>query len=85
MSANLQHLMTTADLAHLSPFEIKDELIRIARDKSAASTLQFLNAGRGNPNWTATTHSRHTPTHSSIPTTSRRVQRSYLEATCSSM
>jgi aspartate 4-decarboxylase len=55
MSANLQHLMTTADLAHLSPFEIKDELIRIARDKSAASTLQFLNAGRGNPNWTATT------------------------------
>lgn len=33
----------------MSPFEIKDELIRRARGGNA-----FLNAGRGNPNWIAT-------------------------------
>lgn len=33
----------------MSPFEIKDELIRRARGAQA-----FLNAGRGNPNWVAT-------------------------------
>jgi aspartate 4-decarboxylase len=38
----------------LSPFEIKDELIRIAKRASHAPTLAFLNAGRGNPNWIAT-------------------------------
>lgn len=44
-------------LMKLSPFEIKDELIRIARDRTQgkSASLQFLNAGRGNPNWTATT------------------------------
>jgi aspartate 4-decarboxylase len=41
----------------LSPFELKDELIRLARDRTQAKSAsqQFLNAGRGNPNWTATT------------------------------
>lgn len=41
----------------LSPFELKDELIRLARDRTRgkSASLQFLNAGRGNPNWTATT------------------------------
>jgi aspartate 4-decarboxylase len=41
----------------LSPFELKDELIKIARDRTQgkSASLQFLNAGRGNPNWTATT------------------------------
>lgn len=38
----------------LSPFEIKDELIRLAKRASHAPTLAFLNAGRGNPNWVAT-------------------------------
>ncbi|WP_171241421.1 bifunctional aspartate transaminase/aspartate 4-decarboxylase [Ruegeria sp. HKCCA5491] len=38
----------------LSPFEIKDELIKLAQKESRASTLPYLNAGRGNPNWIAT-------------------------------
>ncbi len=38
----------------LGPFEIKDELIKIARRSSTGSNLAFLNAGRGNPNWIAT-------------------------------
>jgi aspartate 4-decarboxylase len=44
-------------LMKLSPFELKDELIRIARDRTPgkSASTQFLNAGRGNPNWTATT------------------------------
>lgn len=41
----------------LSPFEIKDELIKLARNEAERSALVFLNAGRGNPNWTAT-HAR---------------------------
>src|SRR5271166_6383097 len=39
---------------HLSPFEIKDELIRLARTSGQATAHAFLNAGRGNPNWIAT-------------------------------
>jgi aspartate 4-decarboxylase len=39
---------------HLSPFEIKDELIRLARGPDLATAHVFLNAGRGNPNWIAT-------------------------------
>src|SRR3954453_19969943 len=39
----------------LSPFEIKDELINLAKATSKASQSAFLNAGRGNPNWIATT------------------------------
>lgn len=44
-------------LEELSPFQLKDELIRYARVESAgaAATHKFLNAGRGNPNWVATT------------------------------
>ena len=41
-----------AKFVDLSPFEIKDELIRLAQaDKSGRA---YLNAGRGNPNWIAT-------------------------------
>ena len=38
-------------------FELKDELIRLRRDftRQKAATHKFLNAGRGNPNWVATT------------------------------
>ena len=39
----------------LSPFEIKDELIKLARNTSRTTQSAFLNAGRGNPNWIATT------------------------------
>jgi aspartate 4-decarboxylase len=39
----------------LSPFEIKDELIRLAKKASRTTQSAFLNAGRGNPNWIATT------------------------------
>ncbi|MEM7076859.1 MAG: bifunctional aspartate transaminase/aspartate 4-decarboxylase [Pseudomonadota bacterium] len=38
----------------LSPFEIKDELIKLAQDEAKRFTLPYLNAGRGNPNWIAT-------------------------------
>src|SRR5277367_3128502 len=39
----------------LSPFEIKDELINLAKATSKRAQSAFLNAGRGNPNWVATT------------------------------
>src|SRR5271154_6191289 len=39
----------------LSPFEIKDELIKLAKKTSRTTQSVFLNAGRGNPNWIATT------------------------------
>jgi aspartate 4-decarboxylase len=39
----------------LSPFEIKDELIKLAKKASRTTQSAFLNAGRGNPNWVATT------------------------------
>lgn len=38
----------------LSPFEIKDELIKLAKSTSRRTQSAFLNAGRGNPNWVAT-------------------------------
>jgi aspartate 4-decarboxylase len=42
-------------LLKLSPFELKDELIHLARDAEREDVAQFLNAGRGNPNWICTT------------------------------
>jgi len=39
----------------LSPFELKDKLIHLARESSRKSARAMLNAGRGNPNWIATT------------------------------
>ncbi len=42
-------------LEQLSPFELKDNLISLAADSAKASTQVMLNAGRGNPNWIATT------------------------------
>ncbi len=44
-----QHLET------LSPFELKDLLIHAAKDSARKSDAMMLNAGRGNPNWIATT------------------------------
>jgi aspartate 4-decarboxylase len=37
----------------ISPFELKDRLISLARDSNKSSTRSLLDAGRGNPNWTA--------------------------------
>jgi aspartate 4-decarboxylase len=38
----------------LSPFEIKNDLAKVATKTSKASQVAYLNAGRGNPNWVAT-------------------------------
>ncbi len=43
------------DYEGMSPFEIKDELIKLATASSKKSAFTLLNAGRGNPNWVATT------------------------------
>ncbi len=48
-------LLTLQNFAALSPFEIKDELIKLAKETSRTSQRAFLDAGRGNPNWVATT------------------------------
>ncbi|MFV0680678.1 bifunctional aspartate transaminase/aspartate 4-decarboxylase [Ottowia sp.] len=41
-------------LDKLSPFEIKDQLIQLAKAETGHGSRAFLNAGRGNPNWIAT-------------------------------
>ncbi|HET7216679.1 MAG TPA: bifunctional aspartate transaminase/aspartate 4-decarboxylase [Vicinamibacterales bacterium] len=38
----------------LSPFEIKNDLAKVATTAAKASQVAYLNAGRGNPNWVAT-------------------------------
>jgi aspartate 4-decarboxylase len=48
-------LLTLKKFEALSPFEIKDELINLAKVTSKRTQSAFLNAGRGNPNWVATT------------------------------
>jgi aspartate 4-decarboxylase len=48
-------ILTLRKFEALSPFEIKDELIKLAKGTSKRTQSAFLNAGRGNPNWVATT------------------------------
>ena len=48
-------ILTLRKFETLSPFEIKDELINLAKKTSKTTQSAFLNAGRGNPNWIATT------------------------------
>src|SRR5262245_30475119 len=48
-------ILTLRKFEALSPFEIKDELIKLAKKTSRTTQSAFLNAGRGNPNWVATT------------------------------
>ena len=48
-------LNTLEHIEQLSPFEIKDKLITLAQESSRKSAIAMLNAGRGNPNWVATT------------------------------
>jgi len=43
------------ELLKLSPFELKDELMKLAEVAERDEIAQFLNAGRGNPNWICTT------------------------------
>src|SRR5258708_35601153 len=38
----------------LGPFEIKDFVQKVASKSALESSLSYLNAGRGNPNWFAT-------------------------------
>lgn len=37
----------------ISPFELKDKLISYAKENQVTGTRSLLDAGRGNPNWTA--------------------------------
>jgi len=47
-------MLTLRKFETLRPFEIKDELIKLAKATSRTTQSAFLNAGRGNPNWVAT-------------------------------
>ncbi|MCD7971460.1 MAG: aspartate 4-decarboxylase [Candidatus Azobacteroides sp.] len=55
---DIEKLKTTRkreqELEHLSPFELKDNLISLASEQQQKPVRTMLNAGRGNPNWTAT-------------------------------
>lgn len=42
------------NLEKISPFELKDRLIKLADESIRRTTRTLLNAGRGNPNWIAT-------------------------------
>ena len=48
-------ILTLKKFESLGPFEIKNELIELAKKTSKTAQSAFLNAGRGNPNWIATT------------------------------
>jgi len=48
-------LITLKKFEALGPFEIKNELQDLAKKTSQTTQSAFLNAGRGNPNWVATT------------------------------
>ena len=48
------HAIQFRDYESLSPFEIKDALIQLARGSEKKLAHAMLNAGRGNPNWVAT-------------------------------
>ena len=42
------------EMEKISPFELKNRLIELADERIKKSMHMMLNAGRGNPNWTAT-------------------------------
>ena len=48
-------ILTLRKYETLGPFEIKNELIELAKKTSRTTQSAFLNAGRGNPNWIAAT------------------------------
>src|SRR5215213_3641394 len=51
----MAELSTLRKFESLSPFEIKNELRILAKQASKTAQSTFLDAGRGNPNWIATT------------------------------
>jgi aspartate 4-decarboxylase len=55
MEQAMADILTLKKFEALSPFEIKNELIDRAKSTSKTVQSAFLNAGRGNPNWIATT------------------------------
>ncbi|RKG90927.1 aspartate 4-decarboxylase [Corallococcus terminator] len=55
LSAGEQESPSDSELRRLSPFELKDELIQVADEAVKTRAAVMLNAGRGNPNWIATT------------------------------
>ena len=59
MNQNLPKIKTTRKteqlLEQMSPFELKNNLIALAGHQTDKSSHAMLNAGRGNPNWIATT------------------------------
>ncbi|RKH18703.1 aspartate 4-decarboxylase [Corallococcus sp. CA047B] len=55
VSAGEQESPSDSELRRLSPFELKDELIQVADEAVKTRAAVMLNAGRGNPNWIATT------------------------------
>ena len=46
--------LTLKQYEKLGPFEIKDFLAKVASKSALESSMSYLNAGRGNPNWVAT-------------------------------
>jgi aspartate 4-decarboxylase len=46
--------LTLRQYETLSPFEIKNDLAKVAAKTAKAAQVAYLNAGRGNPNWVAT-------------------------------
>ncbi len=54
MTSNTNIRKKERELSKMSPFEIKNELIKLAKKDARSATDQFLNAGRGNPDWVAT-------------------------------
>ena len=59
VAQNVRRLSVTLEeekqFEKLSPFELKNKLIELAKESSRQSARTMLNAGRGNPNWIATT------------------------------
>ena len=55
MSTTIPNVPVTPDFSKLSPFELKDKLIEMADESTKTRAAVMLNAGRGNPNWIATT------------------------------
>lgn len=54
-SCNVQRKELEAIYGKISPFELKDKLINLAEGQKEKSAHALLDAGRGNPNWTAAT------------------------------
>ncbi|WP_097025953.1 aspartate 4-decarboxylase [Clostridium peptidivorans] len=54
-SQNIEREQTKNIYGNISPFELKNKLVSLAKEQAEKSTRTLLDAGRGNPNWTAAT------------------------------